>query len=115
MRILGELGAVESVPYLIEHTNWGVTYTESLSHFYAYRAIIDIDKAAVPDLRQALTLEPDDYRRQLVARALVSIEGCDAIPSLEVALDAERNAENREILVHMIDGLNAERESKRGR
>lgn len=101
--ILGELGAVEALPYLVQRLDWGMVYSDSHSGFRAYTAVVKLGKDAVPALSVSIS-DPSPRMRFFSARALLSIEGDEAIRVLRSALEVETDPDIRGVIS---DGLAA--------
>jgi hypothetical protein len=90
--IIAELRAAEALDFLIEHIDYNLYFTLSLSGFPVLRAIVKFGDAAIPKLEEALH-RPDASiaTRYLAGTALGMIGGAKAKQGLERALKVEAN------------------------
>lgn len=100
---IGELRALEALPYLIQRLDWGLYYSDSHSGYRAFQAVVKLGKDAVPALSVSIS-DPSPQIRFFSVRALLSIEGDEAIRVLRSALEVETDPDIRGVIS---DGLAA--------
>lgn len=100
---IAELRAVEALPYLVQRLDWGLYYSDSHSGYRAFQAVVKLGKDAVPALSVSIS-DPSPRIRFFSARALLTIEGDEAIRALRSALEVETDPDIRGVIS---DGLAA--------
>jgi hypothetical protein len=101
---LGDMQAVEALPYFVDHLDWGGMWSDSHSAFPAYLAVVKLGPSSIPSLTASLKTSRRGVKI-LSTRALTQIGGPAAESALIDAYQTETDERVREVMYNSINSF----------